>query len=118
MSALTPGMRLHDRYQLSEPIGAGGMAQVWRATDLILGRSVAVKTLDGRLALDPQLRAGVRHEAQAAAKLTHPHITAVHDYGELTFDDGRVIPFLVMELLTGQTLAEAMRGGPMPWERV
>ena len=50
MSSLTPGMRLHDRYQLSEPIGAGGMAQVWLATDLVLGRSVAVKTLDGRLA--------------------------------------------------------------------
>ncbi|WP_203911086.1 serine/threonine-protein kinase [Rhizocola hellebori] len=119
MAALTPGMRLHDRYQLAEPIGAGGMAQVWLATDLVLGRSVAVKTLDGRLAQDPQLRAGARREAQAAAKLAHPHITAVHDYGELTFDDGHVVPFLVMELLTGQTLAQAMHSdGPMPWERV
>jgi eukaryotic-like serine/threonine-protein kinase len=111
-------MRLHDRYELAEPIGSGGMAQVWRATDLVLGRSVAVKTLDARLALDPQLRAGARREAQAAAKLTHPHITAVHDYGELTFDDGRVVPFLVMELLTGQTLAQLMQNGPMPWEQV
>jgi serine/threonine-protein kinase len=110
-------MRLHDRYELSEPIGAGGMAQVWRATDLVLGRSVAVKTLDARLAQDPQLRAGARHEAQAAAKLSHPHITAVHDYGELTLDGGRVVPFLVMELLTGQTLAQLMQSGPVPWER-
>src|SRR5688572_3148850 len=118
MSSLTPGMRLHDRYELAEPIVSGGMAQVWRATDLVLGRSVAVKTLDARLALDPQLRAGARREAQAAAKLTHPHLTAVHDYGELTFDDGRVVPFLVMELLTGQTLAQLMQNGPMPWEQV
>jgi serine/threonine-protein kinase len=110
-------MRLHDRYELSEPIGAGGMAQVWRATDLVLGRSVAVKTLDTRLAQDPQLRAGARREAQAAAKLSHPHITAVHDYGELTFDDGRVVPFLVMELLSGQTLAQLMQNGPVPWEK-
>ncbi len=118
MSVFTPGMRLHDRYQLEEPVGAGGMAQVWRATDLVLGRSVAVKTLDGQLAQDPQLRAGARREAQAAAKLTHPHITAVHDYGELTFADGRVVPFLVMELLSGQTVAQRMRAGPMPWEQV
>jgi hypothetical protein len=118
MADLTPGMRLHDRYQLSEPIGAGGMAQVWLGTDLVLGRPVAIKTLDGRLAQDPQLRAGARREAQAAAKLAHPHITAVHDYGELVFDDGHTVPFLVMELLTGQTLAQEMQRGPMPWEKV
>ncbi len=115
MSDFTPGMRLHDRYQLEEPVGSGGMAQVWRATDLVLGRAVAVKTLDGKLAQDQQLRAGAQREAQAAAKLTHPNITAVHDYGEITFGDGRIVPFLVMELLSGQTLAQRLRKGPLPW---
>ncbi|HCU48424.1 MAG TPA: hypothetical protein DGG94_01075 [Micromonosporaceae bacterium] len=117
MSAFTPGMRLHDRYQLDEIIGVGGMAEVWRATDLVLGRAVAVKALHGKLAQDPHLRAGARSEAQAAAKLTHPNITAVHDYAEFTAGDGSVIPYLVLELLTGQTLADRLTQGPLSWRQ-
>lgn len=117
MSAFTPGMRLHDRYQLDEIIGTGGMAEVWRATDLVLGRAVAVKALHGKLALDPHLRAGARSEAQAAARLTHPNITAVHDYAEFTAGDGSVIPYLVQELLTGQTLADRLTQGPLSWRQ-
>jgi serine/threonine-protein kinase len=115
MLAFTPTMTLHGRYRLDERVGAGGMAEVWRGTDLVLGRAVAIKLLDGALADDPELRAGARREAQAAAKLTHPHITAVHDYAELATPDGRVIPYIVQELLSGQTLAQRMHGGPVPW---
>jgi serine/threonine-protein kinase len=101
MSAFAPGLRLHDRYRLEELIGSGGMASVWRATDLVLGRPVAIKE-------------GARHEAQAAARLTHPHITAIHDYGEIALG-GQVIPYIVLELLSGQTLAARMRRGAIPW---
>lgn len=112
-----PGMTLHDRYRLDQRIGAGGMAEVWRGTDLVLGRSVAIKILDGVLAMDPELRAAARREAQAAARLAHPHITAVHDYAELAMPGGRIVPYLVQELLSGQTLAERLRYGPLPWPR-
>lgn len=101
MTAFTPGLRLHHRYRLEQLIGAGGMASVWRATDLVLGRAVAIKE-------------GARQEAQAAARLTHPHIMAIHDYGEITLR-GRVVPYLVLELLTGQTLADRLRQGALPW---
>src|SRR5688500_307101 len=107
-AAFTPGMSLHDRYLLEERIGSGGMAQVWRAHDLVLGRQVAVKTVTGQAALDPALRAGSRREAQAAARLTHPDITGVHDYAELELENGQVVPYLVMELLRGETLADRL----------
>ncbi len=110
MPALTPGARLHDRYLLEKRIGAGGMAHVWLAHDSVLGRQVAIKTLIGEATGDPAKRAGARREAQAAAKLTHPHITAVHDYGE--HED---TPYIVMELLQGETLAERIARGPIPW---
>ncbi|MFC7241103.1 protein kinase [Catellatospora aurea] len=117
MSAFTPGLKLHDRYLLDRRIGSGGMAEVWQAHDLVLGRPVAVKVLAGPTAADPALRAGALREARSAAQLTHPHITAVHDFGEVTFPDGHVEPYLVMELLTGESLAELMARGPLGWAR-
>ncbi|MEV0454227.1 protein kinase domain-containing protein [Catellatospora methionotrophica] len=117
MSAFTPGLKLHDRYLLDRRIGSGGMAEVWQAHDLVLGRPVAVKVLAGPTAADPALRAGALREARSAAQLTHPHITAVHDFGEVTFPDGHVEPYLVMELLTGESLAELMARGPVGWAR-
>ncbi|WP_155371120.1 serine/threonine-protein kinase [Catellatospora vulcania] len=117
MSAFTPGLKLHDRYLLDRRIGTGGMAEVWQAHDLVLGRPVAVKVLAGPTAADPALRAGALREARSAAQLTHPHITAVHDFGEVTFPDGHVEPYLVMELLTGESLAELMARGPVGWAR-
>lgn len=117
MSAFTPGLKLHDRYLLDRRVGSGGMAEVWQAHDLVLGRPVAVKVLAGPTATDPALRAGALREARSAAQLTHPHITAVHDFGEVTFPDGHVEPYLVMELLTGESLADLMARGPLPWAR-
>ncbi|MET7470792.1 serine/threonine-protein kinase [Micromonospora sp. NPDC005686] len=115
MSPFTPALRLHDRYVLRERIGLGGMSEVWRADDEVLHRPVAVKALAGQLAADPQLRAVIQREARAAARLTHPHVTQVYDYGEATLDGGVVIPYLVMELVEGQTLADRLAGGPLAW---
>ncbi|MFC0506962.1 serine/threonine-protein kinase [Micromonospora costi] len=115
MSPFASTLRLHDRYVLHERIGLGGMSEVWRAEDEVLGRPVAVKALAAQLATDPQLRATIQREARAAARLTHPHITQVYDYGEATLAGGEVVPYLVMELVDGHNLADRLAGGPLPW---
>ncbi|WP_426506510.1 serine/threonine-protein kinase [Dactylosporangium sp. McL0621] len=104
------GQLVNGRYLLAERLGAGGMSVVWRARDEILDRDVAVKVLSSDLAADADWRRRIRLEARAAARLTHPNITNVYDYGE-TSDQ---LPFVVMELLRGPTLAERLRGGPLP----
>ncbi|MFD0688870.1 protein kinase domain-containing protein [Actinomadura fibrosa] len=103
-----PGDRLGDRYVLEEPAGSGGMATVWRAVDSVLDRSVAVKVPRGDWTEESSRR--LLREAQAAAGLAHPSITGVYDYGE----HGRV-PYVVMELLNGETLAARLARGPLPW---
>ncbi|WFE98961.1 serine/threonine-protein kinase [Micromonospora sp. WMMD964] len=115
MSPFTPTLRLHDRYVLHERIGLGGMSEVWRADDDVLGRPVAIKVLAGQFATDPHLRATIQREARAAARLTHPHVTQVYDYAEATLADGAVVPYLVMELVEGHNLADRLRNGPLPW---
>ncbi|WP_433318899.1 serine/threonine-protein kinase [Micromonospora sp. CA-269861] len=115
MSPLMPTLRLHDRYVLHERIGLGGMSEVWRGDDEVLGRPVAIKVLAGQFATDPQLRATIQREARAAARLTHPHVTQVYDYAEATLDGGVVVPYLVMELVDGHNLADRLRTGPLPW---
>ncbi|MEU8230442.1 protein kinase [Actinoplanes sp. NPDC048967] len=105
---------LAGRYRLDRPVGRGGMATVWRAHDQVLRRTVAVKVLAAGLSEDPPEDA-VRQEAMIAARLCHPHIAAVHDYGE-TLSDGRRQPFLVMEFVDGPTLAARItEAGPLPW---
>lgn len=92
---------LAGRYRLRERIGRGGMASVWLARDEVLVRDVAVKLIDPELARDPEFRRRFRDEARAAAALSHLHIVTVHDYGE-----SEDTPYIVMELLTGSTLAD------------
>ncbi|MEU4567734.1 protein kinase [Micromonospora sp. NPDC023956] len=111
----TPGLRLHDRFVLRARIGLGGMSEVWRADDEVLHRPVAVKALAGQPAADPELRATIGREARAAARLTHPHVTHVYDYGEATLAGGAVVPYLVMELVTGENLADRLARGPLAW---
>jgi serine/threonine-protein kinase len=111
-----PGLRLADRYVLEEPIGSGGMSHVWRAVDDVLGRAVAVKTLDTLSHSDPALRSVIRREARAAASIAHPHVTQVYDYGEAPVEGGGVAPYLVMELLPGENLADRLNHGPLPWQ--
>jgi serine/threonine-protein kinase len=115
MSVLVTGVRLQDRFTLREHLGTGGMSQVWRAEDEVLGRMVAVKVVTAELAADPLLRAATWAEARAAARLTHPNVTRVYDYGEATLADGTVAAYLVMELVDGQSLADRLRSGPLPW---
>ena len=106
---------LMDRYRLVERLGAGGMSVVWRAYDQVLGRHVAVKVLSGKYVADAASRNVIRAEAKAAARVSHPHLTNVYDYGESQQPDGTTVPFVVMELVEGSTLAERLARGPIPW---
>ncbi|HEY3239965.1 MAG TPA: serine/threonine-protein kinase [Acidimicrobiia bacterium] len=102
------GELLAGRYELAEVLGRGGMGEVREARDLRLGRPVAVKTLRPDLAGRPEVRRRFEAEARAAARLTHPHVVAVHDVGE---EDG--VPFIVMERVTGPGLEREMAAGPV-----
>lgn len=115
MSPFTAGQRLHDRYVLIEPIGVGGMSRVWRASDEVLGRPVAIKVLSASVATDPALSETTWREARAAGRLTHPHVTRIYDYGQAALSAGDPAPFLVMELVEGQNLAQRLADGPLPW---
>jgi serine/threonine-protein kinase len=93
-----------------DELGSGGMSVVWRARDEVLGRAVAVKVLAGRYAGDPQWRARIRDEARAAATLSHRNIAQVYDFGE-SGESGRLVPYVVMELVNGVTLQQRVKSG-------
>jgi len=97
------GDLLGGRYRLDDPIAAGGMGHVWRATDTVLGRDVAVKMLHARRAGDPQFQVRFRHEARTMAALHHPGVVGVYDYGEIGDGEGA---YLVMAHVDGQPLDE------------
>jgi serine/threonine-protein kinase len=105
---------LDGRYRLDDRLGAGGMSVVWRAHDLVLQRQVAIKVLATRHAVSVAARQRIRAEARAAARLWHPNVTGVFDYGETVDDDGTKVPYVVMELLPGRTLAQRLDDGPIP----
>ena len=106
--ALAAGDRL-GRYEIGSPLGSGGMGEVYRAKDPRLGRDVAVKVLPTEFNVDADRRRRFEQEARAAAALNHPNILAVHDIGQR---DGA--PYIVSELLEGQTLRDAFRHGALP----
>ncbi|MFG1896604.1 serine/threonine-protein kinase [Micromonospora zamorensis] len=97
-------------YRLLERLGSGGMSAVHRAYDEVLERDVAVKVL---VATDHNARQRIRGEAKAAARLSHPHVTSVYDFGESSVD-GAQVPFVVMEMLGGHTLEQRLAAGPLP----
>ena len=101
---------LAGRYRLGEPLGSGGAGQVWRAVDLVLERPVAVKLLRPEAAVEPEARARLRAEARNASRLSHPGVAQVYDYGD---SGAPYVPFLVMELVEGPSLAEVLAGGPL-----
>jgi beta-lactam-binding protein with PASTA domain/tRNA A-37 threonylcarbamoyl transferase component Bud32 len=101
---------LGGRYELSELLGHGGMAEVRKAHDARLDRTVAIKMLRPDLARDPSFQARFRREAQSAAALNAPSVVAVYDTGEDTLDGARV-PYIVMEYVEGQTLRDLLRSG-------
>src|SRR5512143_4008047 len=96
-------------YEILAPLGAGGMGEVYRARDPRLSRDVAIKVVPRSLALDPGRRARFEREARAAGSLSHPNLVVVYDIGW----DGET-PFLEMELLRGESLAERLRRGALP----
>ncbi|MEU7905971.1 serine/threonine-protein kinase [Actinoplanes sp. NPDC049118] len=105
-----------DRYRLIERLGTGGMSVVWRAHDEVLGRAVAVKVLSPQLATDSLFRDRLRQEALAAARLCHPHITGIFDFGESPLDENLTVPYVVMELNDGESVsARLRRQGSFPW---
>ena len=112
MSRILPGTRL-GHYDILDAIGRGGMGEVWRARDTNLGREVAIKTLPAEFAERDDYLARFRREAQAASSLNHPNICVVHDLGT---HDGR--PFIVMELLTGESLRARLARGPMSADEI
>ncbi len=107
------GPVLAGRYEMSGLLGSGGMAEVYRARDLRLERTVAVKVLRSGQAGDAAFRARFRREALSAASLNHPRIVAVYDAGEDSAD-GREVPFIVMEYVEGRTFSDLVRSGPRP----
>jgi len=117
MEPAIPGALLADRYLLVRPLGTGGSATVWEATDTVLGRKVAVKLLRGGAAGDTTERERLRREARALAQLAHPRICAIHDYAEIPAPEGGGLPMpmLVTELLDGVSLSQRLARGPMPW---
>ncbi len=100
-------------YELTAPIGAGGMGEVWRGKDTRLDRSVAIKILPTGFAEDEERRQRFEREAKAISSLNHPHICTLFDVGH----EGDA-HFLVMELLEGEVLADRLQKGPLPLDQV
>ena len=100
-------------YQIVSSIGAGGMGEVYKATDTRLDRTVAIKVLLEHFAENPERKQRFELEAKAISRLNHPHICTLHDVGH---EDG--VDFLVMEYIEGETLAERLAKGPLPLEQV
>jgi eukaryotic-like serine/threonine-protein kinase len=109
---LSPGTKLGP-YEIQSLVGAGGMGEVYRARDIRLDRTVAIKILPSDLSEDSTLRQRFEREAKVVSSLNHPHICAVHDVGN---QDG--ISFLVMEYVDGEVLAKRLEKGPLPIEHV
>ena len=96
-------------YEIIEPLGAGGMGEVYRAHDPMLERDVALKVLPTETLTDEKARARMLREARMAARLNHPHVCTVHEVGEA---DGQV--YIAMELVEGKPLSTILGGGPLP----
>ncbi|MGQ0737113.1 MAG: protein kinase domain-containing protein, partial [Acidobacteriota bacterium] len=103
---LDTGTRLGN-YEVVAPLGAGGMGEVYRARDATLRRDVAIKVVNPQYCAHPDSRDRLRREARALAALNHPHVAAVHEFGES--DSGC---YIVMEYVAGQTLLDVLEAGP------
>ncbi|MBI5479244.1 MAG: serine/threonine-protein kinase [Deltaproteobacteria bacterium] len=109
--SLPAGQRV-GAYEVIAPLGAGGMGEVYRARDPRLDREVAIKVLSADVAGDADRLRRFEQEARSVGALNHPHVLAVHDFG---VHEGA--PYMVMELLEGETLRQKLRAGSVPWRR-
>src|SRR6202167_3351837 len=109
---LTSGTKL-GAYETQSPVGAGGMGEVYLATDTRLDRKVAIKVLASHLSSSPELKQRMEREARAISSLNHPHICHLYDIGSQDGTD-----YLVMEFLEGETLAERLRKGALPLSEI
>src|SRR5712691_11225829 len=129
---ISTGTRLGP-YEVVAPHGAGGMGEVWKARDTRLERSVAIKVLPAEFAENAQLKLRFEREAKTISQLNHPHICTLYDVGETDLSVGagtlagaappglpapHKVPYLVMELLDGESLADKLTKGPLPIEQV
>src|ERR1700741_2440193 len=105
--ALTSGTKLGP-YESQSAIGAGGMGEVYRARDTRLNRDVAIKILPASFSADPDRLQRFAQESRAAAALNHPNILSIYDIGE-----DRGVPYVVSELLEGDTLRDRLRNGAL-----
>ena len=102
---LQSGTTIADRYRLVRLIATGGMGQVWEALDTRLNRRVAVKVLKAEYSSDPEFVERFRSEAKVTARISHPGIATVYDYGQITDPaSGSPLSYLVMELVNGEPL--------------
>jgi eukaryotic-like serine/threonine-protein kinase len=102
---------IFERYRFTAPIGAGGMGEVYRATDTKLGRDVALKVLPAEMAHDPERLASFQREARAVAALNHPHIVTV-----FSIEEANGVHFLTMELVEGHSLERLIPKAGLPVE--
>ena len=116
--SLPPGARL-GRYEVVAPVGAGGMGEVYRARDARLDREVAIKVVPEEVSADAERLARFEREAKALARIEHPNILTIHDFGEDTPAAGgaRATHFAVTELLTGETLRARLARERLSWRR-
>ncbi|MEI8254196.1 MAG: serine/threonine-protein kinase, partial [Deltaproteobacteria bacterium] len=117
MSDPLVGTLINGKFRVIEAIGQGGMGSVYRAEQLPLGRIVAVKVLRTKAGVsdvDPAFQRRFFLEASLCAKLSHANVVTIYDSGET--DDG--LPYIVMELLDGESLRELLTRGPLPLETV
>jgi serine/threonine-protein kinase len=115
---MAPGTLLAGRYRIVAPLGRGGMGLVYRAEDLRLGETVALKFLPAALANDPVWLERFYVEVRTAREVTHPNVCRVHDLVEFTTDDGHELRFLTMEYVDGENLADLLRRfGRLPTDK-
>jgi serine/threonine-protein kinase len=105
--AVAPSL-IADRYRRTSLIATGGMGEIWRGIDEVLGRDVAIKLLRSEYADNDEFRERFRAEARAVAAVSHPAVVAIYDYGEQEDESGRCLSYLVMEYVDGESLADRL----------